>query len=410
MIDEIAAGLVDDAPSIPAVVVDGAAAAGKKRRKRKKKKKTKKKTTTKESAAGASGDGGDASGERGPNMIVLGVPRSGTSVVTSTIIAMGASWLGKTGVMLERPDGATTNPRGFFERHDAFKLNWRFLHKQGIRGPTYFDGPKGDLKPKLIEKMKGEAADIVADMNAGCVGVQPWVFKLMRYELAHSLWSDLEDIRKCIIIVPMRDPVEVKASTWSYWQSLEFWARDTEKILERAARFGHRVVLVSHKALMSSPDVETRRLHSILAAAGVRGLTLPAASVVDASLYRKREEVDPSVALAGNGAVLRLWLATHKLYTSQSASLRPIEPDALNAVLTEVAMEGLAALQIGAASPTPPSPPVSAEVAARFAKWGDEKRAAWKAADATLRAKCATLGDLEDWIAKQTAKALRKRG
>jgi hypothetical protein len=394
---------MEDARDDSAVANDAALAApveatsGGKRRRRKKKKKKKVEGTD-------AGDDGD--GIRGPNVIVLGVPRSGTSVVTSTIVAMGASWLGESGVALERPDGATTNPRGFYERHDVFKLNWSFLHKQGIRGPTYFDGPKGDLKKVIVEKMKARAVAIVEDMNAGCRGVQPWVLKLMRYELAHALWSDLDDIRKCVVVVPVRDPIEVKASTWSYWQSLDFWARDTEKILERAARFGHSVVLVSHKELMSSPDVETRRLLHVLQSAGVRGLSLPSTTVVDPSLYRKREDADPTDSLADHAAVQRLWIAVRKLYADQVASGRPIEPDVMKAALTRVAMAGMQLGGAPAATPPPLPVVVTAEVAARLDVWAQKKRAAWEAGDAKLRAKCETNAALEVWIEKQKSKAL----
>ena len=238
--------------------------------------------------AGKAGLGDTAS--TGVNIFVVGVPRSGTSVVTNVLVECGAAWRTTDTELLNMEAKRSKNPRGFYERQDVFKLNWRYLKLHGIRGPNYFASPNYSLAEPDMAAMRREASKIAHSLDRAVKYMGCWVVKQMRYELSYPIWSHITSMRAhgVVCVLPFRDPIEVVSSTWDYWKDPRFWTRVVRRIVEVSVAQNHPLVLVSHKNLILNTQNETHHVVSALKSMGVPGLNHTNVTCVDEKLWRHR--------------------------------------------------------------------------------------------------------------------------
>lgn len=219
-------------------------------------------------------------------LMVLGMHRSGTSVLARILNLMGAYF---------GPEGASTganreNPKGFWERRDVRDLNDMVLRSTGCDWNRIVDFDVAAVPPTAREEFNKHAGHLVLAMDAN----RPWFLKEPRICLLFPLWRTLLEVPVCIHI--FRHPVEVAASLRTrngipIAAGLALWERYVVDAL--SASNGLPQLVVSHRELIEDPRGVTTRLVVQLREIGVTDLREPTARELDAfvrlELYRERE-------------------------------------------------------------------------------------------------------------------------
>lgn len=219
-------------------------------------------------------------------LIVLGMHRSGTSVLARLLNLMGAYF---------GPEGMSTganqeNPRGFWERRDVRELNDMVLHSAGCDWNRVAALDLGAVPADVAADFRKRAADILLRMDA----YRPWMLKEPRLMLLLPLWRELLQAPVCIQI--FRNPVEVASSLQTRNRipmevGLALWEFYVRRGV--AASEGLPRITVSHRQLVSEPSATVAALLEQLQSFGVSGLRMPAANEIGAfvvdELYRERE-------------------------------------------------------------------------------------------------------------------------
>ena len=219
-------------------------------------------------------------------MIVLGMHRSGTSVLARVLNLMGGYF---------GPEGVSTgsnqeNPKGFWERRDVRALNDWVLHSVGADWNRLARFDVDNLPESIVSEFSQRAARLVLELDAH----RPWFLKEPRLCILLPLWLRVLEVPIAIHII--RHPVEVAASLRTrngipIAAGLALW----EKHVRSAVAMSRHLpgVLVTHRQLVLEPAQEIARLHEELADLGVAGLRLPGKQEIDAfvstDLYRERE-------------------------------------------------------------------------------------------------------------------------
>lgn len=143
-------------------------------------------------------------------VLVLGMPRSGTSALTRILSLCGCSL--PESLLFDPDRGGTTNPTGFWEPLDALKLNRGFLIRH--------DAPFGDPTMRLQEEVAinaREREEFVEKIRAflnGCARGAPLVIKEPSLTDVAEYWIEaaIRDEFALKFIIIFRHPGEVLAS------------------------------------------------------------------------------------------------------------------------------------------------------------------------------------------------------
>jgi spore maturation protein CgeB/GT2 family glycosyltransferase len=220
-------------------------------------------------------------------ILVLGMHRSGTSMVARLLNMMGAYFA---------PEGSSTganqeNPKGFWERRDVRNLNDMLLHSAGADWHRLSDFRLEKIPAATLTQFKTEAEKIILAMDAH----RPWFLKEPRFCLLAPLWLDQLEFPACVIVY--RSPIEVARSLemrngFSIGVGLALWERYNLAALN--ATRGKRRIQINHADLMADPLGAVQRLRKDLEALNVRGLREPSneeiLAFIDPSLYRAKQE------------------------------------------------------------------------------------------------------------------------
>lgn len=219
-------------------------------------------------------------------LIVLGMHRSGTSVLARLLNLMGA-YFGPEGVST----GANQeNPKGFWERRDVRALNDSVLHAVSCDWNRVLQFDATALSQAIVADFDKRASKLILEMDAH----RPWLLKEPRLCLLMPLWRKWLEAPVCISIY--RNPVEVASSLHRrngipIETGMVLWERYVRSALKGSA--GLPEVVVSHRDLMRRPTEAVETLFRQLAEQGVAGLRMPAAREIEAfvqdDLYRERD-------------------------------------------------------------------------------------------------------------------------
>lgn len=275
-------------------------------------------------------------------LIVLGMHRSGTSVLARLLNLMGA-YFGPEGVST---GASSENPKGFWERRDVRMLNDHVLHSVGCDWNKVRGFDPANLPDAVIAEFTKRAFRLVLEMDAH----RPWLLKEPRLCLLFPLWRQVLDVPACIHIY--RHPVEVAASLNSrngipIPAGLALWERYVRSAL--AASEGLPSIAVSHRRLMQQPCEAIRQLSQDLEAIGETGLRTPpeaeVAAFVRDDLYRQKERRDDLLSYrnaiqvqlfeeltTGNGKPFTntpMDAASEHALAEYEASLPPLKPSSI---------------------------------------------------------------------------------
>ncbi|MFT5484654.1 MAG: hypothetical protein ACI9GW_003322, partial [Halieaceae bacterium] len=238
------------------------------------------------------------------NLLVLGMHRSGTSMIARAVTSLGFKVGSEDEVLAVQPD----NPRGYFERRDVVALNERVLREAG--GSWY---KPAVIDPGSADVYRGEVAEIVAGL-----GQDPWVIKDPRMVLTWPVWR--EQLGNPVIIYAYRNPESVARSLaarngFPLDFGLALWESYNVRTLAILAEVDF--VPVSFDAFAAAPDAALAAIHAALVAFGVEcALPEPGDKLFDATLDNSPSGDD----LAGIAA-----LKTATLCVVESACLSVME-------------------------------------------------------------------------------------
>lgn len=219
-------------------------------------------------------------------LIVLGMHRSGTSVLARLLNMMGV-YFGPEGIST---GAGLENAKGFWERKDVRALNDWVLQSAGFdwNRVSRFDPDR--LPEPVVSEFISHASRLILELDAH----RPWLMKEPRLCLLFGLWRRVLEIPVCIHI--HRSPVEVAASLQTRnGMPIEVGMAMWEAYVVQAhlASAGLPEVSVAHRLLMEAPFMATEALHGELERLQVPGLRMPSQREIDAfierGLYRERD-------------------------------------------------------------------------------------------------------------------------
>ncbi|MEZ0471427.1 glycosyltransferase [Luteimonas salinilitoris] len=219
-------------------------------------------------------------------ILVVGMHRSGTSMVTRVLNLMGAYFgteADGTGVVNEE------NPKGFWERRDVRRVNEQMLVDAGADWDRLTPWLERPSPRKVSPKVEKDLLGIIAKLEPQ----RPWMVKDPRLCLTLSAW--LPRLELPHIVMPLRSPLEVASSLqnrngFPLDVGLALWEAYTLEALRDLA--GRDVHVIRYEALIADPVDEAGRLHEALTARGVDRLAVPKENelraFIDPALYRSR--------------------------------------------------------------------------------------------------------------------------
>jgi hypothetical protein len=258
-------------------------------------------------------------------VVVLGMHRSGTSVLTGLLRLLGL-WAGEEG---DFPPADDHNQTGYWEHRSVWAVDEAILQALGASWSEIADLDLSRLGEGLRARFRERVREIVRDLDRH----GSWVIKDPRLCLLFPVWREVLEHPLCVLIY--REPLPVARSLaardgFPIPYGIALWERYMREAL--AATRGLPRVLISHRELIADPAATLRRLHGHLVRLGgpqLERLHVPAP-----------EEIR---------AVVDSGLVHH-----------PREPESERSYLTPPQLDLLDALANGTALDLDPVPPLSA--------------------------------------------------
>ncbi|HRW36828.1 MAG: glycosyltransferase [Acidimicrobiales bacterium] len=232
-------------------------------------------------------------------LLVLGMHRSGTSMVTRLLNLAGAHF-GPEGIATEAND---ENPKGFWERRDVRAICDALLMGAGADWWRAAGFDAASIPPEVLDEELPKLRRLILELDAH----RPWVVKEPRLCLLLPVLRPLLEAPVAVHVT--RDPLEVARSLarrndFAVNVGTALWELYSVRALEASA--GMPGVHVDHAALMADPVGALGQLLAALTAHGVGGLREPSEREVRAfvteALHRQH----------GDRAEHPGWLTTHQ--------------------------------------------------------------------------------------------------
>lgn len=223
-------------------------------------------------------------------IFVIGMHRSGTSMVCRLINLMGA-YFGPEGCQWEPNE---ENPGGFWERKDFRQLNDEILEASNCTWDQVSNWSLDGLGTRKQTDFSRRAKRLLFRLES----FRPWVTKEPRFCLTFPLFH--AHCGAPVIVNVARRPEEVALSLCTRndiptEQGLELWQHYVRSQLEVTSDCPR--LLVRHDQLINDPVKVVHTLHADLLRHEVSGLRLPSAREINGfvtpSLYRSRVEESP---------------------------------------------------------------------------------------------------------------------
>lgn len=202
----------------------------------------------------------DAKRHKIQGIIILGMHRSGTSVVGGLMNAMGLN----TGGPLIRP--GNDNEKGFFERIDAVLQNDFLMNKQGVgyeHACHKYDAKEG-LRVMLSSHSGKEGARALTFLNDPAS--YPWMLKDPRLCITLRTWLPVLNFFPAVLFI-FRHPLDVamslhKREGFPINKGLRMWYVYNKQALKNSNDLCR--VTGSHRLIMANPRQEMDRLYDAL--------------------------------------------------------------------------------------------------------------------------------------------------
>ena len=203
-----------------------------------------------------------------PGVIILGMHRSGTSVLGGLMNKMGL----KTGGPLIAP--AQDNEKGFFERVDVVLQNDEFMQKQGVH--YAYSTFKYDAMAAVKDMMTGQVKFKEGERGLAFLNEPsnaPWMLKDPRLCITIRTWIPLLSAIPAVVFT-YRHPLDVALSMhkretehFKVARGLKMWYVYNRRAIEQTHDLCR--VTTSHRKVMSQAEIELERIYTELHQCGV---------------------------------------------------------------------------------------------------------------------------------------------
>lgn len=209
----------------------------------------------------------------GRQIVVLGMHRSGTSVVTHLLHQMGA-YFGKIEDEL-RPSGE--NPKGFWERNDVLEINESILKSfpgnQSWYRISQIDSLGHELEPDLDKRIK----DLISTLDKKSI----WVVKDPRFCFTFRYW--VKHLSDPVVVFAYRSPLAVAKSLRNRNNfPLEYSKALCLEYILAALKVtkDYSIIPIEYEKLVEDPIASTHELFEELLKLKVVGLELPSVPTI----------------------------------------------------------------------------------------------------------------------------------
>lgn len=201
-------------------------------------------------------------------VVILGMHRSGTSVVAQMIHALGV-YAGQPNE-LQPPD--MFNPTGYWEYREAVQLNGEILEELGA---TWYDMADADLS-RLTDVQRADYVARARSVVQSLMGRGPFLLKDPRMAALLPLWREV--LQTPVFVIAWRDPMAVARSLATrdkqpLLRSLAAWEHHYRSLLRDTE--GLPRLLVSYEDLLADPKRVAHELNAALTELGIEGLSIP---------------------------------------------------------------------------------------------------------------------------------------
>lgn len=274
--------------------------------------------------------------KEGNQIIVLGIHRSGTSLIANLIEGMGV-WFARENEAMEAKED---NPLGFWERQDIVDLNDRMLKSVGLNWYSLSEGLQEIQITQLKEQFSQPILEIINKLEEHGV----WMIKDPRLCLTWPVWQAFLNKPKIVTIV--RHPLAVARSLYKrdgmpVLVGLALWVRQMQALAHAASE--QDAIHIVHEHFLQDPVKTSIRLTQDLISysPGLHQLTEEEISHrFDPRLVHQKEDNDELVKLAPD--IQMLWEVAQNANFSEFSALDLTTLDWLNEDLVET-WEALAA-------------------------------------------------------------------
>ncbi len=217
-------------------------------------------------------------------VIVLGMHRSGTSILSRLLNMMGLYFGAEgssTGLNIE-------NPKGFWERLDVRALNDFILQDNNLDWNKINEFESVDqFNSDSLKKFHNDAKKLILGMDA----FRPWFLKEPRFCLTLPLWK--EHLELPLIIFIYRHPLEVakslnKRNGFPIRYGLALWERYNQLALDHSD--GLPRLILDHKNLIDKPKKILSQIYEFLESNKVDRIRMPGemelSKFIDRKLHR----------------------------------------------------------------------------------------------------------------------------
>jgi O-antigen biosynthesis protein len=198
-------------------------------------------------------------------ILVMGMHRSGTSMVSRILNLMGCYYSSEDQVMLP----AEENPKGFWERKDVMVLNNKILHDHHAT----WDNPY-KLKDIKINNLlySNEIKNIIFKLEPH----RPWFIKDPRFCLTYNCWAN--ELEHNLNIVVLRNPLAVSISLFnrnkiSYLSGLALWDFYTDRLIKNLDK--KKTILCFYDDFLQDPYKASKNLFNSLKKAKLKKINKP---------------------------------------------------------------------------------------------------------------------------------------
>ena len=227
-------------------------------------------------------------------VLVLGMHRSGTSVVGAVLELLGLKW----GKPEEGLPADEDNPKGYWERKEVVELNDFLLEVCGARWDKVSNFTVDQLNPENRKKFYQKAKVILDDFSSEesifikdprlCLTLKEWV-PLLSKPVSLLVYRDPLQVAQSLA-KRNKMPISVGLALWQfYWYSVS-------SALKELPYF-----VIYHDELMRKPVEVVHQLFSFLQKEGGNGLKLPETksilTLIDPTLFRHRGRCEEQMNL-----------------------------------------------------------------------------------------------------------------
>ena len=234
-------------------------------------------------------------------IVVLGMHRSGTSVVARLLNLMGAYF----GTENTSTGASEENEKGFWERIDVRSLNDSILHNANCDWDRIAHFNTESIPPVFFDAYQRSAMEITLNLDAH----RPWFIKEPRLCVLFPVWRHVLEMPFCVHVI--RNPVEVAQSLKvrngiPIKAGLALWEVYNKRAIAASSTLPRH--FLSYADLLASPQDVAEGLRNALASHCGYTFRVPTRmeleAFVDQKLYRQRSDEDSIRTVAKSQATL----------------------------------------------------------------------------------------------------------